>query len=535
MHVAIPFDVETVKRSFGQAARMWGRVVANHDFVTALAAAPGCRRLTLLVPARGDVALLQDTLLAGGAVPAGKVQVVPYGEVPGWLGRDPPDVMHVLDPNLWMAAHLRGQLALRPFVVTGVTHSLANQHFLPWALLNDANGVTGRDCLVCTTPSAQAVVAAMFARLAAGRADFRAPRTRVIPLGVGPVPVNPERTACRRALGLDEQSFVVLSLARFNPQFKMDLLPVLQLAALLSEGVARPVRFILAGSSDGDGEYLAYVRGCARDAGVASRVDFAANPDEARKGLLLGAADAFVSLSDNIQETFGLTVLEALSRGLPVIASDWDGYRHLVEDGRSGFLVPTRGLPPDPAWDAMLPLRYDPLLHLFSAQATAVDLDQAAARVRELAADESLRQRMSRAASQRSREFAWPVVMDAYLALWRELLAAGPAAADGRRSSALSVAGDFAGYPTAVLQPGDAFRTTGLGQRALAGQAPLRLYAETDEFLDRELMGGILRACVAGARVQQLAALANALEGEALRRLNQNVLWLYKQGFLRPA
>ncbi len=53
------------------------------------------------------------------------------------------------------------------------------------------------------------------------------------------------------------------------------------------------------------------------------------------------AADVFVSPSDNIQETFGLAVIEAMASGLPVVASDWDGYRDLVADGETGFLVPT--------------------------------------------------------------------------------------------------------------------------------------------------------------------------------------------------
>ena len=42
------------------------------------------------------------------------------------------------------------------------------------------------------------------------------------------------------------------------------------------------------------------------------------------------AADIFVSLSDNIQETFGLTPVEAMAAGLPVVASDWDGYRETI-------------------------------------------------------------------------------------------------------------------------------------------------------------------------------------------------------------
>jgi D-inositol-3-phosphate glycosyltransferase len=53
------------------------------------------------------------------------------------------------------------------------------------------------------------------------------------------------------------------------------------------------------------------------------------------------ASDIFVSLPDNIQESFGLTVVEAMASALPCVISDWSGYRDLIEDGVSGYLIPT--------------------------------------------------------------------------------------------------------------------------------------------------------------------------------------------------
>ena len=66
---------------------------------------------------------------------------------------------------------------------------------------------------------------------------------------------------------------------------------------------------------------------------------------EEDKKLALAAADLFCSPADNLQETFGLSVLEAMASSLPVVASDWNGYRDLVvQHGSTGWLVPCRDL-----------------------------------------------------------------------------------------------------------------------------------------------------------------------------------------------
>jgi glycosyltransferase involved in cell wall biosynthesis len=534
MHIAIPFDIETVKQSWGQPGRMWGRVMGNHTFLRALADTKGCTRLSLFVPSRHDVDVVGKTLMAEFGANRAKVTVVPFAQLQAYLAARPVDVMHMLDPNMWLAAHIRSRLSGPSFPVTGVTHSLGNQHFLEWALLNNANGVNTDDCLVCSTPTALSVVQSVFARLGASQPEFVVPSTTVIPFGISLADFAGSPGDARAQIGIPADTFVVTSLARFNYQFKMDLRPVLRLASLLKRQISRPLKFILAGSS-GDGQYVGFLREQIKAEGLENVVELVTDPDEPRKVSLLRGSDVFLSLSDNIQETFGLTPIEAMAAGLPVVASDRDGYRSLIEEGVSGFLVPTRGPAPAAGWEAALALRYDSLVHLFSAQTTAVDLDVACEHLARLATDTALRDRMAAAARQRAGGFDWKLVIGQYLKLWERMRAErkSPGAGMPVRSSAMRFTEDFVSYATATLKPEDRFRTTHAGKVLRTGKKSIQFYFETDEFLVPGLMSGILERCEEGCSVAQLSAALISVAPGAAAQVGHNILWLYKYGYLR--
>lgn len=67
-------------------------------------------------------------------------------------------------------------------------------------------------------------------------------------------------------------------------------------------------------------------------------------------------ADIFCSPATG-QESFGIVLLEAMASGVPVIASDIPGFRHVVTHGREGFLVPPHT--PRAIADAILELGSD--------------------------------------------------------------------------------------------------------------------------------------------------------------------------------
>lgn len=92
----------------------------------------------------------------------------------------------------------------------------------------------------------------------------------------------------------------------------------------------------------GDGECAEELRERARLRGVAERVRFAGEIDDARLASAYASADVFVLPSLDRSEAFGLVLLEAMRAALPVVASEipGSGVGSVVADGETGWLVP---------------------------------------------------------------------------------------------------------------------------------------------------------------------------------------------------
>jgi hypothetical protein len=172
------------------------------------------------------------------------------------------------------------------------------------------------------------------------------------------------------------------------------------------------------------------------------------------------ASDVFISLVDNIQETFGITPLEAMAAGLPVIVSDWDGYRYTVRDGVEGALIPTLGAP---AHDLLLDPVTSHALAITSyqsyvgtiAQHTAVHVGRATEALVALIQSPELRRRQGAAGRRRIAEtLDWRVVAPQYVALAEELSAIRRAEPERPRRPH-PVKGDpfrdFAGFASRIL------------------------------------------------------------------------------------
>jgi D-inositol-3-phosphate glycosyltransferase len=170
-------------------------------------------------------------------------------------------------------------------------------------------------------------------------------RLSMVPCGFDPEEFGPlERASARAALGLDPHEFIVLQLGRLVPRKGID--NVIRALAHLPPEI--PARVLVVGGDarepdDRRTPEIARLRGVAQSLGVAHRVTFTGHRCRHELRTYYAAADVFVTTP--WYEPFGITPLEAMACGTPVVGSAVGGIRYSVCDGVTGYLVP----PHDPA------------------------------------------------------------------------------------------------------------------------------------------------------------------------------------------
>jgi D-inositol-3-phosphate glycosyltransferase len=449
----------------------FGKDVANLQLYRALARHGGFSRVDVLSVAPVTDAELTEDLADGEpcatAFKAGSILNAHIAAEAGALFFGQPGMADLA----WLR---RGAGGDRAFSLVGLIHTLAPPAMRQLIAEATTAPTYPWDALICTSPSVKDAMEQMFADWGAHlaeRSGGRAPplpSLPVIPLGMDAAAMaaladRPEaRDRLRAEIGLGEADVLVLWVGRlsyFEKAFPQAMFRAVE-AAAKATGVK--VSFALAGWFPEAGDQAHYV---AAAKALAPNVDvhiFDGN-DRARLGDLWAASDIFLSLVDNIQETFGITPLEAMAAGLPVVASDWDGYRSTIRHGIEGFLIPTLGGPSGGGRGQVMNWRH--VLGLDSYQAyvgqiaqhTAVHVGRCAEALSELIRSPDLRRRMGEAGRARIREtFDWPVVARQIHALvddLAELRATAPA--PPARHAVNPVKGDpfrdFAGFAGRVL------------------------------------------------------------------------------------
>jgi len=153
----------------------------------------------------------------------------------------------------------------------------------------------------------------------------------VVPNGVeGPDGVPPARGGFRQRLGVPNAAPLVVFIGRIHPVKRLDLLA----AAFEHVLSRRPDAHLVVAGRDELGHRRALAPSFAR---AGERVRFTGELGEAEKWALLADSDVLVLCSDS--ESFGLSALEALAAGLPVVATrtcPWED----IERAGAGLWVP---------------------------------------------------------------------------------------------------------------------------------------------------------------------------------------------------
>jgi glycosyltransferase involved in cell wall biosynthesis len=149
---------------------------------------------------------------------------------------------------------------------------------------------------------------------------------------------QPASRALVQRLGLPPGAFVVTQLGRVVPLKGVEWFIALA-EAFLARGAAGAecVRFLLVGDPiAGHERYFEAIRDRMRSSAVREHLVYLPALDDPRD--LLALTDVLVQ-SSVIAESFGLNVVEAMSMGKPVIASDLGGPTEIIHDGVDGFLA----------------------------------------------------------------------------------------------------------------------------------------------------------------------------------------------------
>lgn len=88
----------------------------------------------------------------------------------------------------------------------------------------------------------------------------------------------------------------------------------------------------------GEGPYREELKEMARSLGVKERVLFLGKVEQNSLAALFRSCQVLVGTSF-VNETFGMTLCEGMACGTPVVASDFGGFREVVDDGVTGFLA----------------------------------------------------------------------------------------------------------------------------------------------------------------------------------------------------
>ena len=344
-------------------------------------------------------------------------------------------LLYFPSPDIGRQAYLRASTGVTCWSICGITHTTSSDRVMDALAENIVAPTRPWDAIICTSEAVKQhcnkVISAQldYLKYELGLTKISLPRFPVIPLGVnvndfGSKPGSKSKTRKKYKISSDE--IVVLYLGRLSFHAKGHPFQLYKSLGFVSKKADAKICLVECGWFANDYIKDAFDEVFNVTCGNAQiRRIFVDGTNQLNKADALSMADLFVSLSDNIQETFGITPIEAMASGLPVVVSDWNGYKETVTK-EVGYKVPTTIPTPGLGTDlinryATAEDNYDQYLGKVSAL-ISVDQQELNSVLGKLISDPELRHNVGkRARKWVEKNYDWSIIIEKYHALWREL------------------------------------------------------------------------------------------------------------------
>ena len=466
----------------------------------------------------------------------------------------PVEALYYPAANIAPEAWRRADHGSGAWAICGLTHTTSTQGIMQGFFDLRMAPVMEWDAVICTSNAVQTAVLTQMdlidnhIRHRFGTEPPPRPMFPVIPLGIHTEEFTrnePARAALRTGLNASENDVVFSTIARLSPHEKFDPIPIFISMQAASRNLPPGIKLhvVMCGIFRQPYAKKVFEEGAAKimpDVGFLL-LDGAKAED---RQATLSAADVFLFMIDNIQETFGLAPLEGMAAGLPVLGSDWDGLKDTITED-VGFRVKSRMLGPQHLANESLRLQggiddYPQYCATVSAM-TELDMADMKAKILALATNPALRLRMGQAAQARVRSrYDWTAVIPQMQALWAEQIArktAASAKAYRIRGYSLPIGPSptllFASYPTEVATLGtERFRAPDrTGQPTLAEVLALRNYQGLNRiFAEPVQIATVYSAVQSGHATLAQICLITQMRDVFVERV---LMWLLKYDFVR--
>jgi glycosyltransferase involved in cell wall biosynthesis len=336
-------------------------------------------------------------------------------------------------PDISAHANYRRLLGDTKWSLCGITHTTSSAYAMDAIADWVTKPVQPWDAVICTSKAVKKNVLTIlesqrdFLRERLSISKLTLPQLPVIPLGIHTKDFSyneAQRVSARAKLSVNERAIVVLYTGRLSFHAKAHPLVMYQALETAAQVTGRQVTLVECGWHSNEHIKEAFYLGSALSCPSVHVVNLDGRKEENLE-TAWACADIFCSLSDNIQETFGIVPIEAMAAGLPVLVSDWNGYKDTVRDGLDGFRIPTisaaPGLAGDLAYRHAVGIDSYDMYCGHSSSLVAIHADKLTRAFIELFKSPELRKKMGEAGRLRATQnYDWRVIIPRYEQLWEE-------------------------------------------------------------------------------------------------------------------